>query len=162
MIYFLFTNCIAVLRRSCATVRLVQSHSPINLKSLEAGGRGGMMVSVFFNRCVRLCCLLCCARSDVGWNGFLVVAPLVWRVWNKLSYVGFSIKNKMADLNTCTCLGFSIKNKIRKSGGLLWLRCFRNLFPARKNREHPLFITPWEYGAPQHHPPCILQRLWVQ
>ena len=34
-------------------------------------------------------------------------------------YVGFSIKNKMADLNTCTYLGFSIKNKIQKSGGLV-------------------------------------------
>ena len=33
------------------------------------------------------------------------------------SYVGFIIKNKMADLNTCTYLGFSIKNKIRMSEG---------------------------------------------
>ena len=34
-----------------------------------------------------------------------------------ISYVGFRIKNKMADLNTCTYLGFSIKNKIRMSEG---------------------------------------------
>ena len=34
-----------------------------------------------------------------------------------ISYVGFSIENKMADLNTCTYLGFSIKNKIRMSDG---------------------------------------------
>jgi hypothetical protein len=29
-----------------------------------------------------------------------------------ISYVGFSMENKMADLNTCTYLGFSIKNRI--------------------------------------------------
>jgi hypothetical protein len=34
-----------------------------------------------------------------------------------ISYVGFSIKNKMVDLNTCPDLGFSIKNKIQKSEG---------------------------------------------
>ena len=34
-----------------------------------------------------------------------------------ISYVGFRIENKMADLNTCTYLGFSIKNKIRMSEG---------------------------------------------
>ena len=34
-----------------------------------------------------------------------------------ISYVGFSIENKMADLNTCTYLGFSIKNRIRMSEG---------------------------------------------
>jgi hypothetical protein len=34
-----------------------------------------------------------------------------------ISYAGFSIKNKMADLNTCPYLGFSIKNKIQKSDG---------------------------------------------
>jgi hypothetical protein len=37
------------------------------------------------------------------------------------SYVGFIIKNKMADLNTCTYLGISIKNKIQ-SGGLWFVR----------------------------------------
>ena len=34
-----------------------------------------------------------------------------------ISYIGFSIENKMADLNTCTYLGFSIKNRIRMSEG---------------------------------------------
>ena len=36
-----------------------------------------------------------------------------------ISYVGFSIENKMADLNTCTYLGFSIKNYFQKSDGYL-------------------------------------------
>jgi hypothetical protein len=38
--------------------------------------------------------------------------------WNTFhTYIGFSIENKMADLNTCTYLGFSIKNRIRMSEG---------------------------------------------
>jgi len=41
-------------------------------------------------------------------------------------YVGFSIENKMVDLNTCTYLGFSIKYKIQISGGL-WFVCGRRL-----------------------------------
>ena len=91
-----------------------RSHSPIFLKPLEADGRGGIMVSVFF---LDVCCLLfvvlctkCC------WNLGCRTVGLMG--WNKLSYIGFSIKKKMADLNTCTYLGFSIKKNTK-----IWRSC---------------------------------------
>jgi hypothetical protein len=63
-----------------------------------------------------------CARSD-SWLKFLSTSlELGCRTvglmgLKHISYVGFSIENMMADLNTCTYIGFSIKNKIRMSDG---------------------------------------------
>ncbi len=46
---------------------------------------------------------LCCTRSD-SWLKSLGCRTIGLWGWNKLSYVGFSIENKMADLNTIPSL----------------------------------------------------------
>jgi hypothetical protein len=77
---------------------------------------------VFFYVCC-LCCLLCCAARSDSWLKFLSTSlelgcgTVGLMGLKHISYVGFSIENKMADLNTCTYLGFSINNKIRMSDG---------------------------------------------
>jgi len=66
-----------------------------------AGGDHG--VSVFLSVCCLLFAVLCSMKWQLvkNWVEDIVgvVAPLVWWVCNKLSYIGFSIENKMADLS---------------------------------------------------------------
>ncbi len=92
-----------MLRRLCITV---QRRAIALTYYFEAAGirrPGGVMVSVFYVCC--LCCLLRCAQID-SWLKFrdydrvLLVCRFLHR-WlmglKHISYVGFSIENKMAD-----------------------------------------------------------------
>jgi hypothetical protein len=117
-----------VLRRLCNYFEAVGSRRP--------GGDHGVLCfficaacvvccvvhEVFFYVCC-LCCLLCCAARSDSWLNFLSTSlelgcgTVGLMGLKHISYVGFSIENKMADLNICTYLGFSIKNKIGMSDG---------------------------------------------
>ena len=51
--------------RDCAPpCNIWRSHSPINLKLMEAGGPGGSWCRCFFRCAACMCCWSCCAQSD--------------------------------------------------------------------------------------------------
>ncbi len=121
---------IAVLQRLCATVQCRAITLTIRIEAAGSWRSGGIVVLVSFD--VKLVLLVVnVVRESDGWLNLMSCRWFKW-VWNKHTYVGFSIKKKMFDWNMHTYTGISIEKKIsEKSGGLRGFSSPRHHLPKR-------------------------------